>query len=62
MAHMAWHETFHDSSDFQTFDWKREKCFAIVRIGQKLLGEEEETEKRESRKGKGIELLVFADT
>lgn len=55
MAHMAWHETFHDSSDFQTFDRKREKCFAIVRIGQKLLGEEEETEKRESRKGKGIE-------
>lgn len=52
MAHMARDETFHDSSDFQTFVWKREKCFAIARIGQKLLREEEETEKREARKGK----------
>lgn len=52
MAHMAWDETFHDSSDFQTFDWKREKCFAIVRTGQKLLREEEEREKSVARKGK----------
>lgn len=52
MAHMAWDETFHDSPDFQTFVWKREKCFAIARIGRKLFREEEETEKGEARKGK----------